>query len=185
MFEGWDSKQRCHWQSLDRDHSSPHKKKSLSNFFPLSCNTCQSRAGYISGAFSRPLCYLLVLILCILLVVLSPTPTPRLLPTSQWSVVSVSFHWCVGSNLVNPPAPISLKQTNTGHINLTAADSTTGGVNLSPWKLWQLTQHRRTANTSLRFRSYFDMQMKGFIGFRPRCSLCCCLRSPRTRLGRC
>lgn len=103
------------------------QKKSLSNFFPPSCNTCQSRAGYISGASSRPLCYLLVLILCILLVVLSPTPTPRLLPTSQWSVVSVSFHWCVGSNLVNPPAPISLKQTNTGHINLTAADSTTGG----------------------------------------------------------
>lgn len=54
-----------------------HKKKShFQNFFSPCCYTCQSRAGYISGASSRPLCYLLVLILCILLVVLFLQPPP-------------------------------------------------------------------------------------------------------------
>lgn len=110
-----------HW--IDPIHLS---KKKGTFFFPILLHLSE-QAGYIQGASSRPLCYLLVLILCILLVVLSPTPSPRLLPASQWSVVSVSFHWCVGSNLVNPPAPISLKQTNTGHIHLPTADSTTRG----------------------------------------------------------
>lgn len=73
---------------------------------------------------------LLVLTLCIFLVVLLLTPTSWLLPASQWSVVLVSFHWCMGSNLVDSPAQVSgtdsIKQINIGHINLTADDSKWG-----------------------------------------------------------
>lgn len=114
-----------HW--IDTIHHSKKKKKVVFKLFSPPCSTCQSRQDIFKVPPPASLCYLLVLSLCILLVVLSPTPSPRLLPASQWSVVSVSFHWCVASNLVNPPALISLKQTNTGHINLTAADSTTRG----------------------------------------------------------
>lgn len=77
-----------------------------------------------------PLCCLLVLTLCIFLVVLPlthpPPPSPDYYPASQWSVVVVSFHWCMGSNLVASPSQVSgsdsVRQINIGHINLTSDD---------------------------------------------------------------
>lgn len=78
-----------HW--MDTIHLHP-KKKLFSDPVTL------LRAGRIySRCLLPPLCYLLVLILCILLVVFPPPiPSPRRLPASQWSVVSVSFPLACG-----------------------------------------------------------------------------------------
>lgn len=55
-----------------------------------------------------------------------PSPPPDYYPASQWSVVVVSFHWCMGSNLVASPLQVSgsdfVRQINIGHINLTNDD---------------------------------------------------------------
>lgn len=77
-----------------------------------------------------PLCCLLVLTLCILLVVLFLPPShPHLLTTTQplsgqW--LWVSFHWCMGSDLVASLSQVSgtdfVRQINIGHINLTTDD---------------------------------------------------------------
>lgn len=97
-----------------------------------------------------PLCCLLVLTLCILLVVLLlPPPPPDYYPASQWSVVVVSFHWCMGSNLVASPLQVSgtdsLRQINIGHINLTSDDDSKSALS----KLWPLTQQHRLPHKSL------------------------------------